>query len=336
MLLALSPMDGITDPAFREITDKYGKPNMLFTEFIPAEGLEKGAKRLFPALLHHKTETTIIAQFFGISPHAFYISSLIAFALGYDGVDINMGCPDRNIGKRGGGGALIGKYDLARKLIAAMRQAADEWNQNPETCFYQIPENYKKLVTDFRTHLNIKYNKKVTVSVKTRIGLDTPITNAWISFLCKQPIDMLSLHGRTMLQMYRGNADWNEIAFASRIAHTSQIVFLGNGDIKSKEQAIEYAKKYDCDGVLIGRAALGNPWIFSGKIPSLEERFETMQEHCRLFLKYKPEHKLFPMRKHLAWYCKEFNGCRKMKDQLMKIEKIEDVKQIISQYLPQS
>ena len=251
-IIGLAPMDGITDAAFREIADKYGKPDVLFTEFVPAEGIAHGATRLFRSLQRHPTKTPIVAQLFGKTPKAFYESAKIVCKLGFDGVDINMGCPDNNIYKKGGGAKLISEPALAQEIIKAAKQGVDG---------------------------------RVPVTVKTRTGIDKPITSEWISALLEAEPDAITLHGRTLAQMYRGHADWEQIALGASLAKGTKTKFLGNGDVESMQEAREKTKTYDVDGVLIGRAALGNPWIFGDHMPTQDERFAVMIEHCRYFIK---------------------------------------------------
>lgn len=330
-LTGLSPMDGITDPAFREITDTYGHPDMLFTEFVPVEAIAHGVTRVMKALKRHKTEIPVIAQFFGRDLKSYYKSAVVAAELGFDGIDINMGCPDKNIAKKGGGAGLIGEPDLAVEIIKTVKQAVSDWFSGKS--MEDIRLSPETITWIRKERLSEPERKLLPVSVKTRIGLDKPITEEWISRLIEAAPEMISLHGRTLLQLYRGKADWDEIAKAALLVRNAGIVFLGNGDIHSLSQAHEYAQKYGCDGVLIGRAALGNPWIFSGHIPTKDERIEVMLEHCRLFLKYRPELKLFPMRKHLAWYMTGFEGSRALRDALMHVETVADVERLF-QSLP--
>lgn len=324
-------MDGITDPAFREIVDRYGKPDLLFTEFVPVEAIAHGVTRVMQSLRRHRTETTTIAQFFGRDLKSYYKATLVAAELGFDGIDINMGCPDKNIAKKGGGAGLIGEPDLAVEIIRTVKQAADDWSRGKILQDVRLTDELIDWVEANR--LEKPERRLLPVSVKTRIGLDKPITEAWISRLIEAEPSMVSLHGRTLLQLYRGKADWDEIARAGRIVREAGITFLGNGDVESLAQAREFAQKYGCDGILIGRAALGNPWVFTGRNPSKNERIKVMLEHCRLYTQYRPDLKLFPMRKHLAWYMTGFEGSRAMRDSLMHVETIGDVENLL-QSLP--
>lgn len=300
-IIGLAPMDGITDSAFREVVDMYGHPDVLFTEFVSVEGLAHGAKTLLKAFQKHKTKTPIVAQLFGCDLKAYKKATEIVCSMNFDGIDINMGCPDRNINKKGGGAALIGRPTLAQDIIKTVKEEVS------------------------------KHKLKIPVTVKTRIGLDKIVTEDWIGKLLKVRPDAITLHGRTLIQMYKGLANWDEIGKAGKLVKAQNITFLGNGDIKSMVQAREYCNTYTLDGVLIGRAALGNPWLFAEKTPSLKERFKIMVEHSRLYLKYRPDLKLFPMRKHLAWYCTGFKGSHGVRDRLMKVVELKDLETILDE-----
>lgn len=320
-------MDGITDAAFREITDKYGHPDLLFTEFVPVEAIGHGVTRVMPALLRHPTVTPTVAQFFGRDLKSFYRSAFIAAEMGYDGIDINMGCPDRNIAKKGGGAGLIGEPDLAVAIIRTVKQAVADWKNGMTAKEARVPET---IIGWIGEHTSSKAPRKdIPVSVKTRTGLDKPITREWISRLLEAGPARITLHGRTLLQLYRGKADWEEIAAAAYLAKKAGVQFFGNGDVASRNQALEYAVQYGCDGILIGRAALGNPWVFADRIPSREERLKVMAEHAALFLKYRPDFKLFPMRKHLAWYASGFEGSKTLRPRLMQVVSLEDLQEVM-------
>lgn len=298
-------MDGITDAPFRNIVDIYGKPNIIYTEFVSVKGLLFGKPAINRMLLRHKTETPMIAQLFGNDPDLFYKASFIVLKNGFDGIDINMGCPDKSVFNRGGGAGLILKPKLAKEIILSV----------------------KKAVKDGAKKLNIK--KYIPVSVKTRTGYKNPQTKEWISHLLEAEPDVICLHARTFAQKYSGRADWEQIGIAADLARPTKTKIFGNGDIKSREQALERIKQYNLAGVLIGRAALGNPWIFKGIIPTTEERFQVLLEHCKKFQEFFPESEFKIMRKHLAWYAKGFAGSAEIRNQLMQVKSIDDVKKII-------
>jgi len=302
-IIGLSPMDGVTDAAFRYIADIYGKPDIIYTEFVSVKGLVLGKPAMGRMLLKHKTKTPTIAQLFGNDPELFIAATKKVFELGFNGVDINMGCPDNSVTKRGGGAALIKNPDLAVKIIQSVRAT---------------------IIRIIGTS-----GKKFTLSVKTRTGIHVHGTKNWINRLLKTELDFICLHGRTLDQRYLGKASWDEIGLAALLAKNTRTKILGNGDIKSKEEGIEKIKKYNLVGVLIGRAALGNPWIFQGKIPRVEERKEVMLKHCQKFTEFFPRGDFKALRKHLTWYAKGFRHSARVRNQLMHVNNIDDVKKIL-------
>jgi nifR3 family TIM-barrel protein len=300
-IIGLAPMDGITDAPFRWITDIYGKPDIIYTEFVSVKGLILGKPAIQRMLLHHKTKTFTVAQFFGCEPEYFYQAALVALSKGFDGIDINMGCPDKSVFNRGGGAGLILQPELAKEIILSVKKAVEG---------------------------------RVPVSVKTRTGYRKHETKEWISNLLEAEPDFICLHGRTFVQKYSGQADWSQIGIAADLAKKTKTKILGNGDIKSRIQALERIKEYNLAGVLIGRAALGNPWVFQGIIPTTEERFKVLLEHCKKFVEFFPTADLSIMRKHLAWYVKDFPHAAEVRNQLMQVKSIDDVKKILSTIIP--
>ncbi|MEK7597143.1 MAG: tRNA-dihydrouridine synthase family protein [Patescibacteria group bacterium] len=298
-------MDGVTDAPFRYIIDIYGKPDIIYTEFVSVKGLIIGKPAIQRMLLHHETKTKTIAQFFGCEPKYFYQAALVALEKGYDGVDINMGCPDKSVFHRGAGAGLILQPKLAKEIILSVKKAVKEGTEK------------------------FKIKKYITVSVKTRTGYRIPQTKEWISNLLEAEPDVICIHARTFAQKYSGLADWSQIGIAAEIARNTKTKIFGNGDIKSREQALERIKEYDLAGVLIGRVALGNPWIFEGIVPTTKERFQVLLEHCKKFREFFPASDFSIMRKHLGWYVKDFPHAAEVRNKLMQVNNIDDVKKII-------
>lgn len=355
-IIGLAPMDGVTDGAMREITDIYGRPDVIFTEFVPVMAIKKGIVKVLHALKRHQTKTPLVAQFFGNDPDAFYQSVFVAAELGFSGVDINMGCPARSVAQRGGGAGLIKNPKLAQQIIIACKKAVKDWKEGRKInkiglshdilnfiqlfsqqilsviSFPQVlaTNNVDCVLVGSLSQLPPVANRKIPISVKTRIGYDKPITEKWIGQLLEVKPDAITVHGRTLKQLYHGKADWEEIAKAAKLAKKAQTLILGNGDVKSIEEAKQKVKKYKVVGALIGRTALVNPWVFSNKIPTIKKRFQVMLEHTQKFLLYRPDLKIFPMRKHMAWYCKGFDGAAEMRNQLMKVNSIKEIKDVLS------
>jgi len=281
--IGLAPMDGVTDEPFRLVQCQIAKPDLIFTEFVSAEGIAHGAKKLFNTLKYSDIERPIITQLFGKDPDSFSIAAKKIVELGFDGVDINMGCPAKTVTQHGSGAALIGKPELALKIIKAVKKA--------------VPKGY-------------------SVSVKTRLGPDS-----WLPLLIDQDIDFLTIHGRTLQQGYSGIANWDEIA---KIAKISKIPILGNGDISSRKQGEEYCAKYGVMGVLIGRAAMGNPWVFNNHIPTPKERFDTAALHGQIFTEIFPERRFDCMRKHFLLYASGLPNAKKLRSKIVRVNSVAE------------
>jgi len=297
-IIGLAPMDGVTDAPMRFITAKYGKPDVIFTEFVSADGIKHGAKRLLRDFKFDEIERPVVAQLFGGDPTAFLEVAKLIVKMGFDGVDINMGCPARKVAGRGEGAGLIKDPDLAAKIIAAVKKGVDG---------------------------------KIPVSVKTRIGYDQA-DSSWWQFLASQDLAVVTVHGRTFKQLYQGKADWEAIARAATLIKQSGTIFLGNGDVESIADAKEKIEKYGVDGVLIGRAAQGNPWVFRGVEVNKEEKLKVALEHSRKFEEIFPEDRFFIMRKHLAWYARGFDGASELRQKLVVTNSADEVEKVISQF----
>lgn len=326
--IGLAPVDGVTDAAFRRIVDEVGKPGIMFTEFAPTEGLFRGRSVLLNAFKKHQSETPIIAQFFGGDPRYFYYAFFIAAALGYDGIDVNMGCPDSSIVKKGGGAGLLLDLPRAGLIIKTIHEAQKEW-QNGKTLDDTDINEEMKMAVRAMAGTSRNRNNRLTVSVKIRIGYDQSQMPDAVQTLLEFGLDRISIHGRTFKQRYSGLANWDEIGKAVRVAKGSNTKIFGNGDIQSLSDAHKKIVDYGVDGVLIARAAFGNPWIFADIRPTPEERFAMMMYHARLFLEYRPELDLKPMRKHFAWYCKGLENAANLRSQLMNVTTLDDLQRIL-------
>ncbi|KKR02773.1 MAG: tRNA-dihydrouridine synthase [Microgenomates group bacterium GW2011_GWB1_40_9] len=300
-IIGLSPMDGITDPAFRSVVDEIGHPSILYTEFVSAEGLSRNPKRLLRTFTSHKTDTPLIGQLFGSDPIAMQEAAAILIEkTKIQGIDINMGCPARRVASHGGGAGLIKKPHDAIKLIEAVKSAIRATN------------------------------KSIGLSVKTRIGYDEIVTETWIKTLLEAQPDTIALHGRTLKQMYTGVANWEEIHKASLLTKKAHILLLGNGDIQSLDEANEHIKKHTPDGILIGRGALGNPWIFQNSTPSVKIRIQTAMRHIQLFDELTPIANPLSLRKHLGWYIKGFSDASSIRNTIMKLATTKDMLDFLS------
>lgn len=364
-VIGMSPMDGVTDAPFRYMVAKYGRPDLIFTEFVSVDGLHyaEGIKKermllgfvkardiivpvgsdyfaqksglsesgdsatttlASPACVtffgsktnpHHQVSYEI-AQVFGNKPEYFVEAAKLIESLGFDGIDINMGCPAKNVSENGCGAGLIRTPKLAQEIILATKAAT-----------------------------------KLPVSVKTRIGVSSSgEMEEWIHALCEVSPANISLHGRTLKQLYQGSSDWDTIGRAAEIVHKAGLHILGNGDVGSAESAKEKVERYGVDGVLIGRAAEGNPGIFNSQITndkfsnedsSREQRLAWAVEHAYVYEKvFKPGDAtdddirwFLPMRKHLAWYAHGFPGASDLRMALMKTKSAGEVEEVVKRHV---
>ena len=329
-VIGLAPMDGVTDAAFRYMTCKYGKPSVVITEFTNVEGLARGNVKGLAAFIYNKIERPVVAQIFGVEPESYYKAAVLLSAMGFDGIDINMGCPVTKVAAKGSGAALIRTPELAKNLVRMTKKGVKDWEEGISLEKAGVNEEIIAAIKGMRLPKK-SARKSIPVSVKTRIGYDSIVAEEWVKHLLEVEPANISMHGRTLKQLYMGVANWEEIAKACRVVKSSGlgISFLGNGDVKSIEDAKEKIKTYGVDGVLVGRAIFGNPWFFAGKEPDMNERLDAALEHSRYFekLRHMP---FLQIRKHLGWYCKGFEGAKELRVKLMQVEKLQDVEEILS------
>ena len=335
-IVGLSPMDGVTDAAMRKIVSKYGDPSVIFTEFVSAEGIKAGAVKLLSELIYSEEERPVVAQLFGTDTEAFYISTMVVCALGFDGVDINMGCPSKSVAGRGGGAGLIKKPELAREIVEVVKKGIEDWVGDVELKDIGLSEEMVKEVEKMKKEKGLKKRVEIPVSVKTRIGYESKEeVEEWMKTVVGFEVAVVSLHGRTFRQMYRGEADWEVIGEMSKFFKDKETLFLGNGDVKMREDVDEKVKKYGVDGVLIGRAAMGNPFVFKEGSEKLEykERLKIAIEHARVYEEIFGKDWFLPMRKHLAWYAKGFEGVSELRSKLVRTKSADEVEKLIKEYL---
>jgi len=291
----------VTDEAFRLMLLKYGKPDVFWTEFVSVDGLfsDKGREYCLKILKFNNAERPIVAQIFGADPVMFEKAAKEIVKLGFDGIDINMGCPDRNIEKKGGGAGLIKNPTLAKEIIRATKKGAG----------------------------------KIPVSIKTRIGYDKNQIAEWIPALLQEKPAVLTVHFRTRKQGYASRAHWElaEEILKFRDLYSPKTLIIGNGDVKSLAEAKQLAKETRLDGVMIGRGVLGNPWFFSDDSPTTKDRLNAVVEHVKLFENCdKP---FDTIKKHLHAYVKGFDGARELREKLMGTNNSSEVKKIIEDFL---
>ena len=244
---ALAPMADVTDPAFRILIAKYsrfthsdgtigGGPDVMWTEFVSADGLASAGREVLKRdLAFTENERPIVAQLFSSHPDKMRIASKLVAEMGFDGIDINMGCPDKSIEGQGSGACMIKTPEIAGEIIQAVKDGIAD------------------------------AGKTIPVSVKTRVGYNQVEIDSWIPFLLSQDIACLSVHARTRKEMSKVPAHWEYIKEIVAIRDRMKVntLIVGNGDVRDMEHGRKLAKETGCDGVMIGRAIFGNPWLFS-------------------------------------------------------------------------
>lgn len=304
----MAPMADVTDAAFRQLITRYGKPDVMWTEFVSADGLasEQGREALLIDLKYSEAERPIVAQLFTSKPENMYKAAQLVKELGFDGLSINMGCPDKTIEKQGAGAALIKNPDRALEVIAAAKEGAGD----------------------------------LPVSIKTRLGYGKPEIEDWVPKLLSADIAALTMHGRTRKEMSKVPAHWDAIMRTVEIVRESgkQTLVIGNGDVKDLEDAQKKVKESGVDGVMLGRAIFGNPWLFDrGKDPSsitIQEKLEVMIEHTKLFEELLGEYKNFSiMKKHFKAYITGFDGAKELRIKLMEASSADEVEKVVGTFL---
>ncbi|WP_442589635.1 tRNA dihydrouridine synthase DusB [Pedobacter sp. AW31-3R] len=306
--LLLAPMEDVSDPPFRYVCKQSGV-DMMYTEFISSEGLIRDAAKSRQKLDIFEYERPIGIQIFGSDISSMREATEIATLAGPDLIDINYGCPVKQVACKGAGSALLQDIDKMVKMTEAVVKA---------------------------THL--------PVTVKTRLGWDDNTKNVDIVAERLQDIGIqaLTIHGRTRSQMYKGEADWRMIRDIKRNPHI-KIPIFGNGDIDSAQKALDWRREYEVDGIMIGRAAIGYPWIFreiahyfktGEKLagPTLAERVLACRTHLDKSIAWKgPKVGIFEMRRHYANYFKGLPDFKPYRMLLVKEDNIEIIHSILDE-----
>ena len=353
-VIGLSPMDTVTDASFRFVTAKHGRPDVVLTEFVNIQSAIYAPELLLKDFIYAEIERPVVAQIYGKTPELFYKTAHIVGELGFDGLDINMGCPTRKVAAAGCGAALIGEPELARAIMQATRQGLQDWYDGQtlkEVGVRQSAIAAFKAANRRRVGMDTPAERcLLPVSIKTRIGYDRIVVKEWMATLLEERPAAITLHGRTLQQGYKGNADWDAIAQAAEIVKGSGTLLLGNGDLQDMPEVYRRIRETRVDGVLIGRAAAGNPWLFAdkeqvklalrgiGKVTqqtsmSLAKRFNVILEHSRHY-EHVGQNRCFDgMRKHLLWYCRDLPGAAELRAPLVQVKSAADVEVILNNYI---
>lgn len=344
-IMVLAPMADVTDPAFRRIIAKYGKPDVLWTEFVSADGLFLGGyDALIKDLAFSKSERPIVAQFFTSKPEMMEKAAKLAVKLGFDGIDINMGCPDKSIEKQNAGAKLMTNPKLAQEIILAAKRGVQSAQRS----------DLKKSRTKGQT-------LDIPVSVKTRIGWNKNELETWLPALLETNPAVITVHARTRKELSLVPAKWEHVKRAVEIRNefrdskgkSSKTLIFGNGDVKDLEDAKAKVLETGCDGIMFGRAIFGNPWLFATKGPTfgnldprsdlgktgITEKLKVLVEHTKLFEKLLPHKSFAIMKKHYKAYvtgwpaCAGRVGAKELRMRLMEAKNANEVEQVVNEYL---
>jgi nifR3 family TIM-barrel protein len=322
-IFVLAPMADVTDVAFRRMIAEVAKPDVMWTEFTSADGLalapEEGRKKLLKNLEYDEIERPIVAQFFTSSPEHMLSATKLAQELGFDGVDINMGCPDRSVEKQGAGASLMKNVSLARELVRAAKEGAPD----------------------------------LPISVKTRTGYSKPDLENWLPEILKEDPAVVTIHARTRKEMSKVPARWEYVKRAVEIRNESgkETLIFGNGDVRDLSEAQARVDETGCDGVMLGRAIFGNPWLFANLAQAkrgsqiehpdrsvgtvgAQERLKVLVRHTKLFEELLGGFKSFAvMKKHFKSYVTGFDKAGDLREKLMQTNNAQEVETIINKFL---
>lgn len=319
----LAPMADVTDVAFRRLIAKYsahtrddgtvGAADVMWTEFVSADGLvcadTEGKRKLLRDLAYSEAERPIVAQLFSSVPEHMEQASALCRELGFDGIDINMGCPDRSVEKQGCGAAMMKDPAHARAVIRAAQRGA----------------------------------RGLPVSVKTRLGYNTDALETWLPELLAEAPAAVTLHARTRKEMSKVPARWERIARAVEIRTALQgsgpnaTRIIGNGDARDLADGYAKARESGADGVMLGRAIFGNPWLFHPTLDAanvtVEARLRVAAEHTQCFAELLPEKHFAIMKKHYKAYVHGWDGAKELRMRLMETSDADAAVDIIEAFI---
>lgn len=303
----LAPMDDVTDTVFRRIVSVCAPPDLYFTEFVNADGLQSpGRKNLLKKLLFTNKEKPLVAQIWGKVPDNYYKTAQELVSMGFDGIDINMGCPVKAVVQNQCCSALMNNRELAIEIIKATRDGAAG---------------------------------KLPVSVKTRIGYND-IDYSWPALLMTQDLNMLTIHGRTKKEQSAVPAHWDSIGEIAKLRNSMKLdtLIVGNGDVVTRQQGLELAKKYGLDGIMIGRGIFQDPFVFAEKSPwsifSKKQKIELYMKHVQLFSEtwQNNEYPVRVLNKFCKVYINGFDGAKELREQLMQANSSQELLSVLEKF----
>jgi len=306
-IFILAPMEDVTDTVLRQVIARCGKPAVFFTEFTNVEGMfSKGERHVTHRLQYTEEERPLVAQIWGTRPENFFKAAKKLIDMGFDGIDLNMGCPASGVMQKGACSGLINNRPLAKEIIDATKAGAEGY---------------------------------IPVSVKTRLGFRT-IDFDWIRFVLEQKPAVLTVHARTVSEMSKVPAHWDMLKTVvdMRNALNSTTLIIGNGDVKSLSDARQKVAEAGAEGAMIGRGIFENPYLFSEHITlsdkTPEEKMHLLLEHMRLWTDTWGATKHFPvLRKFFKVYASGFPGAQELRIQLMETQNPEETEQIVTSFL---
>jgi nifR3 family TIM-barrel protein len=306
-IFILAPMEDVTDTVLRQVIARCGKPAVFFTEFTNVEGMfSKGARLVTQRLRYTEEERPLVAQIWGTHPENFFKAAKKLIDMGFDGIDLNMGCPASGVAQKGACSGLINNRPLAKEIIDATKEGAAGI---------------------------------IPVSIKTRLGFRT-IDFDWISFVLEQKPDALTVHARTVSEMSKVPAHWDKLKTVvdMRNAMKSTTLIIGNGDVKSLSDAKQKVAEAGVEGAMIGRGIFDNPYLFSETITlsdkTPEEKLQLLLDHMQLWINTWGNTKHFPvLRKFFKVYANGFPGAQDLRIQLMETQNPEETEHIVAVFL---
>lgn len=302
----LAPMEDVTDTVFRRIVAGCGRPEVMVTEFTSVEGLaSKGFSRVVQRLEYTSAEQPLVAQIWGITPEHYYQAAQIARDWGFAGLDINMGCPVKKIIQNGACSALIKNPSLATDIIQAAQEGAAD----------------------------------MPVSVKTRLGFSTIQTEEWIGHILGHHLAALTIHMRTVKDMSRVSARWEEMKKITQLrdSYAPETLLIGNGDIMSYQEGVDKARDYHLDGVMIGRGVFQNPWIFNSQVNVKDitpvDKLSLLMQHIDLFQETWGDRKNVDiLKKFFKVYVNGIPGASDLRARLVQYRDYQSFRDIVTEY----